>query len=254
MLEIRNLRAGYDGREVLHGVNLTAPDGAITVIAGPNGCGKSTLLKSICGILPVRTGEIYLGGSPLCGLPSQELARHVAYLPQNRQASEITAERLVLHGRFPYLSYPRRYRRTDLEIARSAMETMGIADLARRSMRTLSGGQRQKVYIAMVLAQDTPLILMDEPTTFLDIAHQMQMMRQSRFLADAGKTVVMVLHDLALALKCADHLAVMEQGQIICQGTPEEVLASNVLERAFGVGVARMETPDGWQYYYKERG
>lgn len=254
MLELLHLRAGYDGQTVLHDVSLTAPAGAITVIAGPNGCGKSTLLKTIAGIIPSWEGDIRLEGRSLRGLSPRELAQNAAYLPQNRQVPEITAERLVLHGRFPYLSYPRRYRPADLRMARAAMETMGIADLAERNLNTLSGGQRQKVYIAMALAQDTPLVLMDEPTTFLDIAHQMQMMQQARLLADAGKTVVLVLHDLSMALKCADHLAVMEHGNVIFQGTPGDAYASGVLEHAFGIGVERMQTPDGWQYYYKERG
>ena len=253
MLDIRNLRAGYRDREVLHGVSLTIPTGKITVIAGPNCCGKSTLLNAIAGINPASDGSILLEDRELRGMPPGELARLVACLPQNRQIPEITAERLVLHGRFPYLSYPRRYRREDLEIARRAMKAMGIEDLADRAVTTLSGGQRQKVYIAMALAQDTPVVLMDEPTTFLDIAHQMQMMAEARFLAEAGKTVVLVLHDLSMALRRADHIAVMAAGHVLAQGDPETIFAGGCLEEAFGVRVERTGTPDGWQYYYTER-
>ena len=252
MLEIKNLTAGYGKVEILHNISLTAPAGAVTVLVGPNGCGKSTLLKAIAGIHPSTGGEILHDGEDLCHLDGCILAQWVAYLPQSRQIPEITAERLVLHGRFPYLSYPRRYRREDLEIARRAMADLCIEDLADRSLRTLSGGQRQKVYIAMALAQDTPIVMMDEPTNFLDIAHQMQMMTQARFLADSGKTVVLVLHDLSMALRYADHLAVMQDGRILMQGSPEAVFASGCLDVAFGIQVRRTTTEDGWQYYYQE--
>ena len=252
MLEIRHLAAGYGRHEILHKVNLTIPAGAVTVIVGANGCGKSTLLKTIAGIHPPTGGQIHLDGENLRELDARTLAQRVAYLPQNRQVPAITTERLVLHGRFPYLSYPRRYRQEDLDIAHRAMAALGIEDLADRPLDTLSGGQRQKVYIAMALAQDTPVVMMDEPTNFLDIAHQMQMMTQARFLADSGKTVVLVLHDLSMALRCADHLAVMQDGYILIQGSPEAVFASGCLDAAFGVQVRRTETDEGWQYYYKE--
>ena len=252
MLEIQNLTAGYGRQEILHNISLMAPAGAVTVLVGANGCGKSTLLKTIAGIHSPTGGQIHLDGENLRKLDVKSLARRVAYLPQSRQIPAITAQRLVLHGRFPYLSYPRRYRTEDLEIARWAMAALGIADLADRPLDTLSGGQRQKVYIAMALAQDTPVVMMDEPTNFLDIAHQMQMMTQARFLADSGKTVVLVLHDLSMALRHADHLAVMQDGYILMQGSPEAVFASGCLDDAFGVRVQRTETADGWQYYYKE--
>lgn len=250
MLEIQNLTAGYPGHPVLDRVSLTLPQGKVTVIVGPNGCGKSTLLKSLAGILKPE-GEIRLDGQSLTSLSSQELAQKIAYLPQNRQIPDITAERLVLHGRFPYLNYPRRYRKEDYAIARAAMERMGVADLAQRSLPTLSGGQRQKVYIAMALAQDTPVVLLDEPTTFLDISHQMQLMTQAMALAKAGKTVVLVLHDLTMAMEYADSLVVMEDGRVVCRGDAEAVFASGKLAQVFGTQVKRMHTPDGWKYYYR---
>lgn len=252
MLELKSLCAGYRGTEILHGIDLIIPPGQITVIAGPNGCGKTTLLKTIAGIIPASGGSIILDGRDLGLLEPRLAAQKIAYLPQNRQIPEITVGRLVLHGRFPYLSYPRHYRKEDLEIAGEAMEAMGITGLADRYLSALSGGQRQKVYIAMVLAQKTPVVLMDEPTTYLDISHQLQMMHQSRFLADAGKTVVLVLHDLTMALKCADHLVLMDQGRILAEGTPEAVWESGCLGSAFGVRLERMSSPHGWQYYYRE--
>ena len=251
MLEIKNLTAGYPGRPVLQDVRFAIPEGKVTVIAGPNGSGKSTLLKAIGGILPARR-ELYLQGQPLHSLSQQELARKIAFLPQNRTIPEITVERLVLHGRFPYLSYPRRYRQEDHQITREVLSQLGIADLAQCSMAALSGGQRQKAYLAMALAQDTQVLLLDEPATYLDIRHQLQLMQLSRTLAHRGKTLVLVLHDLPLALEYADHLVILEQGTVAAQGSPEEVFTSGILNRVFGVTVRRMRTEDGWNYYCKD--
>lgn len=250
MLEIRNFSAGYKGKQVLQDVSVSIPQGAVTVIAGPNGSGKSTLLKALAGILPA-TGSVLLEGRELLQLDRRELAQTLAFLPQNRQIPEITAKNLVLHGRFPYLSYPRRYRAVDYHAAESAMNRMGVGDLADRSMLKLSGGQRQKVYIAMALAQDTPVVLMDEPNTFLDIAHQLQLMEEAKALAAEGKTVVLVLHDLTLALTYGDSLVVLQEGRCLFQGTAEEAFRSGCLDIAFGVKIQRFQTSDGWKYYYK---
>ena len=249
MLEIRNLSAGYPGSRILTDVSLALAEGSVTVIAGPNGCGKSTLLKALAGILPSE-GNVLLDGQDLLALDRRELAKKAAFLPQNRPVPEISVKNLVLHGRFPYLSYPRRYRPEDHRIAAAAMEKMGVADLADRNLATLSGGQRQKVYIAMALSQDTPVVLLDEPNTFLDIAHQLQLMQQARALAAEGKTVVLVLHDLSMALEYADSLAVLYDGRCLFQGTSEEVFRSGTLDAAFGVQVQRTETPAGWKYYF----
>ena len=249
MLEIRNLSAGYPGKPVLDNISLTLAESSVTAIVGPNGCGKSTLLKSLAGILPA-TGSAMLDGQELLTLPPRELAKKVAFHPQSRPVPEITVKSLVLHGRFPYLSYPRRYRQEDQAIAQAAMETMGVADLADRSLTSLSGGQRQKVYIAMALAQDTPVVLLDEPNSFLDISHQLQLMDLAKRLAAEGKTVVPVLHDLSLALEWADSIAVFREGRCLLQGSPEAVFHSGCLSDAFGVRVQRMHTPYGWKYYF----
>lgn len=249
MLEIRNLSAGYPGEPVLEGISLSVPSGAVTVIAGPNGCGKSTLLKALTGILNA-SGSVTLDGQELLTLDHRQRARMVAYLPQNRQVPEITVKNLVLHGRFPYLSYPRRYRQEDLRMAQAAMKKMSLEELADRSLTTLSGGQRQKAYIAMALAQDTPVIALDEPNVFLDISHQLQLMEQAKALAGEGKTVVLVLHDLSLALEYADSLAVLSEGRCLFQGSAEETFLSGCLDRAFGVEVRRFSTPEGWKYTY----
>ena len=163
----------------------------------------------------------------------------------------ITAGRMVLHGRFPYLSYPRRYRREDHEAVRPAMEWVGAADLAECMMETLSGGQRQKVYLAMVLAQNADTIFMDEPTTYMDVRHQLEVREVARRLAEQGKAVVLVLHDLNLAMRLADVAVVMKEGRLLQTGTPEEIFAGGILDRAFEVKVQRVQTSGGWQYYWE---
>ena len=252
MLEIKDLRAGYEDRMVLNNLTLTIPEGKITVILGPNGCGKSTLLKSLCGILPIVRGQVLLDGMDILTQAPRQLAQRVAYLSQSRQVPDITAYRLVLHGRFPYLGYPRRYRKEDHATARTAMEQMGIWELADTLMEKFSGGQRQKVYIAMALAQDTPVILLDEPTTYLDISHQMQMMQHARLLARQGKTVLMVIHDLPHALQTADNVILMRDGAVVAQGTPEQLYASGSVENVFHIRLGRTETAGGWRYYCEE--
>ena len=252
MLEIRNLSAGYPDNLVLSDVSLTFAVGTVNVIAGPNGCGKSTLLKAIAGILPAE-GRILLDGQDLLALDRRELAKKVAFLPQSRPIPEIAVRNLVLHGRFPYLSYPRRYRPQDYTAAAAAMEKMGIADLADRNLLTLSGGQRQKAYIAMALAQDTTVVLLDEPNTFLDIPHQLQLMQHAKNLASEGKTVVLVLHNLSMALEYADAVAVLQDGKCLFQGSPEETFLSGSLDAAFGVQVRRVQTSDGWKYYFSDK-
>lgn len=251
MLEIRDLSAGYPGKPVLDRVNLDLPEGGVTVLLGPNGCGKSTLLKALCGVLSV-TGTVRFGSLELSALTDRERARQVAYLPQDRPAPDIPARLLVLHGRFPYLGYPRRYRAEDYAAADEALARMGIAHLADTPVRNLSGGQRQKVCIAMALAQDTPIILLDEPTTYLDIRHQLELMAQVRALRSAGKTVLMVLHDLESAFQLADRVVLMEHGRIAAQGDPEAVFSSGRLDDVFGVKVRRVQVGDRRHYYCEE--
>ena len=253
MLEIKDLRGGYAGREVLHGVSLEARAGGITAILGPNGCGKSTLLKAVCGVVPAASGQVRLDGADLLELSPKRLAQKVSYLAQSRQVPDMTVERLVLHGRFPYLSYPRRYRAEDYRIAGEAMERMGILDLAEIPLDRLSGGQRQKAYIAMALAQDTEVILLDEPTTYLDVAYQLQFLRLAGDLASAGKHVLMVAHDLSHALETADNVVLLKDGTVAMRGTPEAVYASGALDEVFGVRVARAEEGGQRHYFVREK-
>jgi len=222
----------------------------VLVLAGPNGCGKSTLLRAAAGLLPVSGGEILLDGAPLANCTPKERALRVAYLPQSRPVPSITVRRMVLHGRFPHLGYPRRCRREDYEAADRALGWVDGASLADRFLPELSGGQRQKAYLAMALAQDTQTILMDEPTAYLDVHHQLEVMALARRLAAEGRAVVLVLHDLCLALQSAHYLAVLEEGRLVQVGPPEAVFDEGTLDRVMGVTLGRTETPNGWRYYY----
>ncbi len=249
MIALKDLTVGYHGEALLSQVNLEFPQGQVTVLLGPNGCGKSTLLKTVLGLLPPLGGEILYDGEPISSLSGGAVARKAAYMAQNHTVPSIVAQRMVLHGRFPYLSFPRKYRKEDHEAVRRALETAGGLDLSNRPMQELSGGQRQKVYLAMALAQETGTILMDEPTTWLDIRHQLEVMATARALAESGRAVGLVSHDLCLALRTADRVAVLAQGALQLAAPPEEAFASGVLDLAFGVRVRRVETPTGWQYY-----
>jgi iron complex transport system ATP-binding protein len=249
VIETIGLCAGYQGRDVLRDVSLSFTPGQVTALLGPNGCGKSTLLRTILGLHPRTSGQILVDGTPLEELSPRQVARRAAYLAQSRSVPNITALRLVLHGRFPYLSYPRHYRKEDLEAARRALCQASAEDLADSFLPELSGGQRQKVYLAMALAQDTESILMDEPTTYLDVAHQLEVMEISRRLAREGRAVVLVLHDLCLALRTADQVVVLAGGRVRRQGSPEELCAAGVLQEVFDVTVGQVETPAGRRYY-----
>ena len=251
MIELRGLCAGYPGREVLRDVTLSFPPGRVLILLGPNGCGKSTLLRTANGLLRPSGGQVLLDGVPLEQFPPRQIAQKAAYLPQSRSVPNITARRMVLHGRFPYLGYPRRYRAEDRAAAQRALEWADAADLADRLLPELSGGQRQKVYLAMALAQDTETILMDEPTTFLDVRHQLEVMALARRMAGQGRAVVMVLHDLCLAMQSADELAVLADGRLVQTGTPEEIYAGGVLQRVMGAALGRAAGRDGWRYYYE---
>lgn len=249
MVEIRDLSAGYGKREILRGVSLSMRPGTVTTLLGSNGCGKSTLLKAMLGTADIFGGDILLDGESARQMSATALAQKMAYLPQSKNTPDITVGTLVLHGRFPYLSYPRRYRREDYAFADAALRQMGIEDLAEERLQVLSGGQRQKVYIAMALAQQAGLIMMDEPTTYLDIGQQFRFARLARELAQQGKTLLLVLHDLPLALQISDTLAVLEEGKLGFVGAPAKIMDSDVLQRVFGVRLAVREEEGQRQYF-----
>lgn len=252
MIETKDLRAGYGGREVLHGVSLAFPPGRVTAIAGPNGCGKSTLLRAVLGMAQHMGGQVLFDGRPVEELSAREIAQRAAYMPQDRPVPSISVRRMALHGRFPYLSYPRHYRREDYDIVDAALRRADALELADRPLPELSGGQRQRAYLAMVLAQGAGTVFMDEPTAFLDIRHQFGVMDTARSLAGDGRAVAIVTHDLALALRQADRLAIMQDGRLRMLGSPDEVFESGAVDEVFGVRLRRVDTPDGPQYYFAQ--
>ena len=247
MLEIKNVTAGYGKRAVLNDVSVAFEKGKLTSIIGVNGCGKSTLLKAILGILPLSSGEIVIDGKELRSMSRIEIAQSVAYLAQGKNTPDMTVEQMVLHGRFPYLSYPRRYREADREIARKAMDSVGILHLADKSLYELSGGMRQTAYIAMALAQDTDYILLDEPTTYLDIAHQLELMKLLRGLANSGKGIVTVMHDIPLTFDFSDEITIIHNGNALRKGSPSEISASPFIKEIFNVEIERMANNN---FYY----
>lgn len=249
MIELKNFTAGYLGKAVVSDISLEIRPGEVLAIIGPNGCGKSTLLKATLGLIPTMGGQVLYDGVDLKTMKPKAVARQAALLSQSRNTPSIQALKMVLHGRFPYLGYPRQYGKQDYEIAENAMNSTGTLEFADKNVTILSGGQRQGVYLAMTLAQDTATVFMDEPTTFLDMNRQLQTMAAAREMAKAGKAVALVLHDLSLALSGADRVAVLGAGRLKACGTPAEVFETGILNAVFGLAVHRMDTPHGPRYY-----
>lgn len=229
------LRVGYSPRhEVLHDVEVAIPEGELTVIVGPNACGKSTLLKTLARMLATRAGRVLLDGRPIQQFAPKAVARRLGLLPQSPSAPDgITVSDLVARGRYPHQNLLRQWSSEDERAVVEALIAANVADLADRNVDELSGGQRQRVWVAMALAQETPLLLLDEPTTYLDIAHQIEVLNLTRRLQREGRTVVLVLHDLHLAFRYATHLIVMKEGRIVAQGRPEEVVTAELIEQVY---------------------
>lgn len=251
MIEIKSLSAGYTSNDVLKDINVKFEDGLFTSIIGPNGCGKSTLFKTITGLLPYTNGSIVVDGENLKDLSNKQRAKKVAYIAQLRNVPNIMVGKMVLHGRFPYISYPRSYSKIDMEIAQSAMEKTGVYEFKDENVEHLSGGQRQKVYLAMALAQTAKNILMDEPLTYLDVHHQIDFMNLVMDLKNTNNAPVMVIHDIVLALKYSDKIIVMDEGKIKFEGSPEDVFESEILNKVFDIKLNRVQVKGQWQYYYE---
>lgn len=234
-LEAKGLGLSYGGEFVFEDLNLTIPQGKITVFIGSNGCGKSTLLRSMARLLKPQRGSVLLDGGDIASMSSKEVARKLAILPQGPSTPDgLTVLQLVKQGRYPYQSWLKQWSREDEAVVQEALEATGMGELAERSVDSLSGGQRQRAWIAMTLAQETPVILLDEPTTYLDLTHQIEVLDLLFEMNDRDqRTIVMVLHDINLACRYADHIIAIRDGKIEAQGEPSEVINVELIEKVF---------------------
>ena len=235
-LSTRGLRVGYDQRTIIPALDVAVPAGSFTVIVGPNACGKSTLLRSLARLLKPSAGSVLLDGGDIAKLPSKEVAKRIGLLPQTSIAPDgITVLDLVSRGRYPHQTVLRQWSQADEDAVQGALEATTTAALASRFVDELSGGQRQRVWVAMALAQETPMLLLDEPTTYLDIAHQVELLDLFSHLNAQGRTLVAVLHDLNQAARYATHLIAMKDGRVVAEGPPEAVVTAELVEEVFGL-------------------
>lgn len=236
-LHTDSLTLAYDQAVIIDRLDLQVPSGQITALVGPNGCGKSTLLRGLARLLAPRSGAAYLDGKAIHQLPTRELAKRLGILPQSPVAPEgLTVRELVAQGRYPHQSWFQQWASEDEAAVGAALELTGMSELAERPVDALSGGQRQRAWIAMTLAQETPVILLDEPTTFLDLAHQIEVLHLlERLNREQGRTIVMVVHDLNHATRHSQHLIALREGRVVAAGAPAEVVTPALLRDVFGV-------------------
>lgn len=241
----RDLTLGYEETDIVSGLDVAIPDGKITVIVGANACGKSTLLRGLARLVKPRRGAVLLDGRAMHEMKTHEVAKLLALLPQSPVAPDgITVADLVGRGRYPHQGWFRQWSAEDDRVVAEALASTGTSDLMDRRLNELSGGQRQRVWVAMALAQDTDLLLLDEPTTFLDINHQVELLDLLTDLNRAsGTTIVIVLHDLNLACRYADHIIAMKAGAILAEGPPADVIDAAIITEVFGLACAICPDP-----------
>ncbi|GCD97530.1 ABC transporter ATP-binding protein [Embleya hyalina] len=243
-LLVEDLHAGYPGHRAVSGVDLSVAAGTVVAIVGPNGCGKSTLLRSIARLHRPESGRVAVGGTDIWGLKPRQAAHRVGLLPQNPQAPEaVTVSGLVRYGRHPHQGLFRQWSREDERVCREALTATGVLSLADRRLDRLSGGQRQRCWVAMVIAQEAPVMLLDEPTSALDLGHAVEVLGLVRRVAAGGRTVVMVLHDLASAARYADVLVAMRAGRVIASGPPREVVDAALVRALYDVDADILRAP-----------
>lgn len=243
-LHAQDLTLRYDQRIISQGLTVVIPDRSFTVIVGPNACGKSTMLRALARLITPAAGRVVLDGKTIGTRPIKEVARHLGLLPQSSNAPEgITVADLVARGRYPHQSFLRQWSKDDEHAVEEAMAAMQVDDLADRLVGELSGGQRQRVWIALLLAQDTSIILLDEPTTYLDIAHQFEVLDLLADLNARGRTVVAVLHDLNQACRYASHLIAMKDGAIVAEGRPVDMVSDHLVQSVFGLSCMVIADP-----------
>ncbi|MCD2156241.1 ABC transporter ATP-binding protein [Rhodococcus cerastii] len=244
-LQAEKIELRYADRTIVDELSLEIPDGGFTVVVGPNGCGKSTLLRALGRMLAPRSGRVLLDGNDIRSYRTKVVARRIALLPQSPLSpGAITVADLVARGRYPYQSMLRQWSPEDERVVAEALTEVGMRDAADQLVDELSGGQRQRVWIAMTLAQRTPVLLLDEPTTFLDIAHQIEVLDLCSQLHQSGRTLVAVLHDLNLAARYATHVVAMRSGKIVMQGSASDVFTPELLREVFDLEALVLEDPE----------
>lgn len=243
VITTKNLNISYGNVDIVKDLNLSIPEGKITTIIGANGCGKSTILKTLARILKPKSGEIYIAGTEINKQSSKELAKKMAVLPQSPKAPDgLTVQELIAYGRFPHQKGFGSLSKEDHDIVNWALEVTGISEFKDRTIDALSGGQRQRAWIAMALAQETDILLLDEPTTYLDLAHQLDILKLLEELnKKQGRTIVMVIHELNNAARFADHMIGVKKGKIVCEGTPKEVMTNQNLKEIFNIDAEIIE-------------
>lgn len=247
-IEVRNLNVAYEEQVVIENMNLAFPKGKISIIIGANGCGKSTLLRTIARILKPQKGQILVNGNDMKKEKEKHLARQIAVLPQSPKCPEaITVRELVSYGRFPYQKAFGGMTSYDKEMVDFALEKTRLAELQDRQVNTLSGGQRQRAWVAMTLAQETDIILLDEPTTYLDMAYQLEILSILKELnKEKQTTIIMVLHELNLACRFADYIVGLKQGKIVCQGKPSDVISKDALKEIYRINASFIQSENGY--------
>ena len=247
---MKNVSGGYGRKQVLYNIDAVFESSMITSVIGKNGCGKSTLLQMCCGLLTPSEGSITIDGVNIANIKHADLAKKISYLSQSHSAGSITVRSLVSHGRFPYLGYPRKYSSEDKRKIADAMELAEVTDIADKYANELSGGQLQRAYIAMLLAQDTDIMLLDEPATYLDMNSQLELMELAVKLKNVGKAIVMVVHDINTALIYSDNIIAMDGGRIIETGSPRHISRSEAVQDSLGIEIIYDENVK--QYFFRK--
>ncbi|MBE6037677.1 MAG: ABC transporter ATP-binding protein [Anaerofustis stercorihominis] len=251
MIKLKNVNFSYEGVSVLKNINYEFEKGRIYSVIGPNGSGKTTLLKLLGNLRECESGEVTLNGKNYSEYSRKEFAKNVASLPQSRNTPSIRARELVSHGRFPYLDISRKLSDEDKRIVEEALISSGAEEYSKKNLTELSGGERQKVYLAMLYAQMTDYVLLDEPTTYLDVVSQFVVMNSLKKMKGVGKCVIAVLHDISLAMKYSDELIVINHGRIAGSGNADEILDSGILKEVFGIDGKCVEVDGEKEYVFR---
>ncbi len=252
MIEIKNLSCGYNGKEIVHNVDLCFEKSDVNIILGPNGCGKSTLMKAMVGVLNVKDSMICIDGKDINKYKDVERAKKIAFMPQIRNVPSMSVFDFMMCARYPYLGLSKVPEKVDVEAVENAIKVCGISEYSTSSIKKLSGGERQKVYFAFMLAQQTDILMLDEPTTYLDVKREFEILDMIKNMKKDEKTIVIILHDICHALKYADKIVVMDKGKIEAFGTPEQILESGVLEKIYNIKLHKIEFEGDTEYIIKK--